>query len=522
MPRPPTDTDEPLPAAAHAAPSSAGHYQDWKAPRGDGELLIWPDPKQVLRDTRENQRRLSSADSVRVQNVALPELRRAARAWIGHNDAAQPIVATGHQTELYHPGVWVKHALGNAAAARLTGSAIYFAVDTDSPKHLTLKWPGGAEPITDDPRLKVAAWSGLLAAPSPAHLSFLEQRFTDTAGSFGYQPALPDVLHAMRSRSLELPPDLPRALINATHELDWSLGLRHHALLASPIFRSEAFLVFVHHVLSRAGTFASAYNSALAAYRRENRVRSTSRPMPDLFVDAESVEAPFWLDDLAAGTRTRPSVFPTEDGFQLELVGGDSFVFRDSVQGFDAARELQHWLAATNHRLSPRALTLTLFLRLMVADQFVHGIGGARYDQVTDRIIAEHFGVAPPRFAVTTATMYLPDAAGRERVCLPCIVQEGHRMKHSLLGDGKGRYLEEIASLPRGSLERGVVFSRMHQQLSNAAIESGALQRWSARLRAAELRDLEDKVLFDRELFYALQPRERLAAMIQRYQERFR
>jgi exopolyphosphatase/guanosine-5'-triphosphate,3'-diphosphate pyrophosphatase len=36
------------------------------------------------------------------------------------------------------------------------------------------------------------------------------------------------------------------ALTNATHELDWKLGLRHHVLLASPIWSSEPFLVFAH------------------------------------------------------------------------------------------------------------------------------------------------------------------------------------------------------------------------------------------------------------------------------------
>src|SRR4051812_34110908 len=205
MASPPTATHDQTPPAAANHASSVDHSENWKAPVGDGELLIWPNPDQILRDTRDNQQRLSAASSVRVQNIPLSELRRAARTWIGHKDDDQPILATGHQTELFHPGVWVKHALINAAAARLGGSAIYFAVDTDSPKHLALRWPGGAEPITDDPHLKTAAWTGLVAAPSPAHLDFVEKRFAETAASFGYQPALPAVLHAMRSRSLELP-----------------------------------------------------------------------------------------------------------------------------------------------------------------------------------------------------------------------------------------------------------------------------------------------------------------------------
>ena len=34
--------------------------------------------------------------------------------------------------------------------------------------------------------------------------------------------------------------------------------------------------------------------------------------------------------------------------------------------------------------LRPRALTLTIWARLLIADLFVHGIGGAKYDRISD------------------------------------------------------------------------------------------------------------------------------------------
>ena len=54
----------------------------------------------------------------------------------------------------------------------------------------------------------------------------------------------------------------------------------------------------------------------------------------------------------------------------------------------------RHWLPEHSGKpdsraLRPRALTLTLFARLCVADFFIHGIGGGKYDEVTDRIIRE-------------------------------------------------------------------------------------------------------------------------------------
>jgi hypothetical protein len=489
-------------------------YPDWKAPREDGQTLIWPEPAQLLTDTTENHTRLSASD-VRIQNAPLNELRRAARTWIGHADDAQPLIADGHQTELHHPGVWVKRVLSHFAASRLSASAAHFAIDTDAPKHLTLRWLGGAEPITDDPRLNDVHWSGTLDAPSPAHLASLESK----VGRLGM---VGEFLVSLRRLALERPM-LSAALTNAMHELDWSLEMRHHAYLASPIWSSEVFLTFAHHVIARAGEFAADYNAALADYRRAKKVRSNMRPMPDLAVLDESVELPFWLDELSTGNRTRPSAFAREGGgYVMTAPGGDELVFDPSSPADDAARRLAEWLRHNDLRLAPRALTLTMFLRLFVVDQFVHGIGGGQYDQVTDRIIAAHFQLDPPRFAVATGTMYQPQSLGRVRACVPCVLQEGHHLRHSLLGPERKRELvSAIEALPRCSAERYAAFASMHRELNAAAATSPAVARWERRLSETRASEMEESALFDRELFYALQPRERLEQMVRRFSQSF-
>lgn len=487
--------------------SRATSYSDWKAPREDGQILIWPEPIKLLSDTTENQKRLSGASETRVQGVALSELRRRARQWIGHDDA-QPLIADGHQTELHHPGVWAKRALTHHAAVRLSGSAMHFAVDTDAPKHLTLKTLTMSEPITDDPNVVKAHWVGTIDAPSPAHLSKLDAQVNE--------PLVRDLLVSLRRLSIEQPLLSP-ALTNAMHELDWSLGLRHHALLASPVWGSEAFLIFLHHVVARAGEFAAQYNAALAGYRREKKIRSTTRPMPDLSISDDAVELPFWLDELATGQRTRPSAFARDGGFVLIAPGGDEFDFNPNAEADHAIPRLTDWLRRNQLRLSPRALVLTMFLRLCVVDQFVHGIGGGQYDQVTDRIIASHFGIEPPRFSVATATMYLPQATERSQVCVRCVLQEGHRLKHSLLGARKEQLIAQIDASPRNSPERYAAFATMHRELSAAAVNSPVLQKWETRLAEATTREAEESLLFDRELFYAIQPRNRLEEMISRF-----
>jgi hypothetical protein len=58
--------------------------------------------------------------------------------------------------------------------------------------------------------------------------------------------------------------------------------------------------------------------------------------------------------------------------------------------------------------LRPRALITTMYARLVLSDLFIHGIGGAKYDEVTDLIIRRFFGVEPPAYITATATFRLP------------------------------------------------------------------------------------------------------------------
>jgi len=58
-------------------------------------------------------------------------------------------------------------------------------------------------------------------------------------------------------------------------------------------------------------------------------------------------------------------------------------------------------------KIRPKALLLTLYNRLFVSDLFIHGLGGAKYDLVTDEIIREFFKVKPPHFLVASCTLYL-------------------------------------------------------------------------------------------------------------------
>lgn len=60
----------------------------------------------------------------------------------------------------------------------------------------------------------------------------------------------------------------------------------------------------------------------------------------------------------------------------------------------------------------------------------------------------------------------------------------------------------------------------MHRRLAEARTDP-RLQQWEQKWKEALEHAREDQVIFDRELFYAVQPRDRLESMIEQYTQMF-
>jgi hypothetical protein len=508
--------ETPIESPANRMIQEFSAYPDWKAPGEDSALVIWPEPEQILRDAIDNHQRLAAERSCIVQGVALGELRRRQRSELKLSDDS-PVIATGHQTELFHPGVWGKLAMIDAIGRRMGGDCLFAAVDSDAPKHLQLRWPGKSRPITDDPGVTSAPWCGMLDAPSREYIGELKSALSAAAEGWSFEPMIFELLNDLGEQAPRKL-GLSTALTAAMYWLDWELGLRHQSILVSRLWMSEPYLALAHHLLAHAEDFAQSYNGALKEYRAAHGIDDPGRPMPDLQISGERCEAPFWLDDQKKQARRRAAVEREGMGWRL-VIDADSFELKRGKPG--AAGELREFLSRHNMRLSPRALTLTMFFRLLIADQWVHGIGGGRYEQVNDRVIRRFFGIEAPAFSVTTATLYFPDAVGRTRACVPCVAHEGHRLRHAVMGPAKMEMVQQIASLPRRSIQRQKIFSEMHTQRAQAVRIDPSITTWQQRMSEATRRSVDEQGMFDRELFYAIQPRQRLVGLIEQYAGKF-
>jgi hypothetical protein len=195
--------------------------------------------------------------------------------------------------------------------------------------------------------------------------------------------------------------------VAARRAVEQDLGVRVEDRRVSTLWCGPLLSVLI----GDAERLAAEYNSVLGAYRRRFRVRGPHRPIPDLDVGDGVCETPLWVYRLG---EPRRRLFMRRTASALELLAD-----RDVIASLDPER-VSDWerlnddlRALLPWHIRPRALMLTLWARLLLADLFIHGIGGAKYDRITDELIRRYFRVEPPAMACVSATLRLPLACAR-------------------------------------------------------------------------------------------------------------
>ena len=391
-------------------------------PAGHGELLSTPPVKAWAALARDNHE-LAAAWDFAVAGRPVAEVRSLARrealeaaavfsAGLGvevdaPGDPDGLIVATGHQPELYHPGIWVKDFLLQRLAGETGASAIDFVVDSDAFDTVSVSSPclipdvhrctqylavGSKETCFECSSVpsesEVADWTAAVAKqleslPAPA----IRHHFAAFAT-------------ALRSARADAT-NLAELVVYARRRFEAVADTRYLELPTTSMARDEAYAAFLVDIVGHVERFVEAYNGALADYRVINKMRSAAQPFPDLMHAEGRTELPFWLIQ----PHGRQTVWLENGSGTTRLVDDSGDLIAElpaDPEGAIAA------LRTSRAVLAPKALTLTLFMRGLATDFFIHGVGGGRYDRVTDDVFRRYYGVEPPAFAVASLTMYLP------------------------------------------------------------------------------------------------------------------
>lgn len=155
-------------------------------------------------------------------------------------------------------------------------------------------------------------------------------------------------------------------------------NIRKDYRFLSDLTLGQDFKNFFLEIYRDSDNFIKIFNEALADYKQEFRFRFKNFPFPRLTAG----ELPFWI---------------IKDGKRRKC--------------FKSSLDLKQLSKLT---IFPRAVSLTIFLRLYKLDFFIHGIGGANYEWIQDRVIERFFKAAPSSYAVISGTFFMEGFTARE------------------------------------------------------------------------------------------------------------
>lgn len=345
----------------------------------------------------------------------LSEWRRVTRRELGLPDEGV-VVMTGHQAQVWHAGILSKWFVAERCAEALGGAAAQVVVDQDVNDAALVSYPcvrGGSLAVaalaaTPARRVGPTAMQSTvrLAAPTNPPVDEARVGVERIVAAIDREASAPSVAEqVVRANDALLRPFVaPFARVFASRMLATDLG----NALVSEMSRNPARCI-------------AAYATALATDPH------VARPL-----DAERPELPLW--------------YLRADG-------------RDRVYRWPSAT------LATGASYAPRAFLMTAFARLALCDLFVHGVGGKRYERVTEAWIRGWLGVELAPMAVATATLRLP----LERFvddAPTATIGDLRRLRADPDADGPVRspspaklaFIDRIAALPRRSPERRATY----------------------------------------------------------------
>ncbi len=510
-----------------------------RTPRQDGDVLIEPAASRWAELIEQNVRgRIESDSAVRLAGISMEEVRHATRERLFGRGRAEAVIACGHQPGFAHPGVWAKHVMVRHMASQLGLHGTDLVVDNDAPRSTALILPE-VSPSGHVSKHLIQVLGGITGAAYEARPSLsptaIDMMQRQTAGVLAGVD-LPDggrlsdrsmIFQYLRGlASVERPRDFVEQHLAGRGRIDRLFAADLQELRVSDTFDGP----FVADILLNLERFAREYNASLADYRRDQHVRSPERPLPDLKRTGDRMEAPFWIYH-PLQQRRRLWIAARQDA--IEIFAGHEPA--GMLSRLDLARNAPAALASlAPWVIRPRALTLTLWARLLVCDLFVHGIGGAKYDRVNDGIFHRYYRCEPPPYACVTATLRLPlphfavsrqdllEARRKIRDLRFNPQRYSDRLPTGLLNEREqliGQSVELRTRRAPATQRRDVFHGirNLNDQLN--ALMPGLPGRFEVE-RDEIARGLQsDRLADSREFFYALQPRNRLEMLASRLRE---
>lgn len=296
----------------------------------------------------------------------------------------RPVLMSGHQAMLWHPGILAKWLAMNAAAEAVgTCETIWLSVDQDDNDGAVLRVPVRRDGALHALEIKL---DSPLAAPGTATGSRPTARSgpltaalrADDITPRSVREHVPHLAQAIDyfSSTSSLAEQLTLTTAKFVRWFELERATPAELLFASDIAKTTAFQGIIARMISDPGSCVATYNQAVL-----HAADADLRPLA-VVASRNRYELPLWL--LRTGEPRRK-------------------VYSD---------ELATLSESDRARLAPRALLMTGLIRAYGCDLFIHGTGGEKYDLATERWFASWLGLTLAPMVAATATLTLPLADG--------------------------------------------------------------------------------------------------------------
>lgn len=361
--------------------------------------------------------------ATRIEGRPLEQWRSEARETLGLQD--RPVIAAGHQSECWHAGILAKSLWAQALARREGAQPVHLVVDQDSFDGMQVEWPWR----------RPDGWWGVRG-----------HRFA------GADP---------RSAAVRVPAFRPR-VVEPGEGTEAGVALALAAMqraLGETVDAGDAAMQGARAMLSLAGAWLRP-----PATVRASALLSTSlgRRLLERMLDAPQACAERFNDALSAAPRAaRPlRVQGSQSELPVWLLGPSGERLRADASAVGEAMR-------AGRPVLPRAFLMSAIARTALAERFVHGLGGAVYERVTDQWLRAWLGWTPPAHDVASASvrmdLVVPSQPGeatlpfRRAWCDPDLIDAGGTGPSA----ARRAALEMIAMLPPRDPRRRAAFREL-------------------------------------------------------------
>ncbi len=266
-----------------------------RAPGSDGGLLVDPPAGQTAHLLEGNRALLAGWDhdfqgrpAGWLRSDVRREVRAASEGFLtrhGLSGRSQPgddpsrpdppWIVTGHQPELFHPGVWIKNFAVAALARACGGVGLNLIVDNDIPKSPAIAVPSVRDGLVRLEHVDFDRWGGDvpfedLAVQDEACFSHFDDRVRQVLGAKAAGTVLEDYWPRALARQSDTPL-LGTRFSLARRELEASWGVSNLEIPLSTVCQTSGFFWFVAHFLAQLPRYQKVHNDCLAEYRRAHR-----------------------------------------------------------------------------------------------------------------------------------------------------------------------------------------------------------------------------------------------------------